>query len=265
MLKKLFNFFLNIIFPPICLACKKYLNADFEKAIYLCEQCFSQIEINNSFFCPECNRRLPVSTVIINGQLSLLNVCHPNSKFILAAVTSYQNVIVREIIHSLKYSRVTSAIKPIGKIIEMYLNKILVNNHIQLSSSIIIPIPLHHQKFRKRGFNQAELIAKKLQVKLTTSQVVNVNLNNIKHSTPNIELNNLVRIKNTASQTKLKKEERQKNIENCFILQNPEKIAGKNIILVDDVFTSGSTIKEAVYVLKNAGARKVLAFVIAKT
>src|SRR3989344_3695189 len=279
---------LEIIFPPVCLACKKYLSSqtlrsktweENNKEIFLCENCESKIEINNSFFCPECNRRLPFSSVIaspdnhrneaissqsviaspdnhqneaISRQFEINrlkpitynlkpNPCHSESKFILAAASSYQNTIVREIIHSLKYGRATAALKPIEKIIKLYLEKIIPDSIVNSHNFVIVPIPLHSSKLRSRGFNQSELIAKKLAAycSLPTTHC-------------------LIRIKNTASQTKLKKEERLKNIENCFTLKNPQEISGKNIILVDDVFTSGATMREAVKILKNAGAKNII-------
>lgn len=243
-MNNIFQTLFAVIFPPLCLGCKKYCATEEEKRLFLCNQCDNAIEMHNSFFCPECNRRLPEAK----------NTCHPESKFILAAASSYQNKIVREIIHSLKYNRMTAAMKPIGKIIENYLNKIIPNMDVR-RPYIIVPIPLHAQKLRARGFNQSELIAQELAIKLRVYDTLNLE----------IETNNLIRIKNTKSQTKLKKEERRANIEHCFTLKNPAEISGKNIILVDDVFTSGATMREAVKILKAAGAKKIVGFVVAKT
>jgi predicted amidophosphoribosyltransferase len=77
--------------------------------------------------------------------------------------------------------------------------------------------------------------------------------------------NNLKRIKATEKQAELKNiNERINNVEKCFALNDPNEVKGKNIIIVDDVFTTGSTISEAVKILKQAGAKKIIAFVFAK-
>jgi len=114
---------------------------------------------------------------------------------------------------------------------------------------LIIPIPLHPSRERGRGFNQSEAIAeeisKTLGVKLMTG--------------------NLIRIKNTKPQPEIKGlEKRQENIAGCFAVKNPELIKGKKIIPIDDVFTSGSTMNEAVKILRKAGAARVIGLVIAK-
>ncbi|MDP3726518.1 MAG: phosphoribosyltransferase family protein [bacterium] len=114
---------------------------------------------------------------------------------------------------------------------------------------LIVPIPLHTKRLRARGFNQAELIAREF-VALDTSFSVCTDA--------------LVRIKDTESQTKMKnREERIKNVTGCFKVSSPEKIKERNIILIDDVYTTGATLNEARGTLLHAGAREVLACTIA--
>jgi len=247
--QKIWSLFLNVVFPPACLVCgRRGENA-------LCRECSLKIELHNSFFCPECNRRLPAAEL-----LKTKNLCHPETKFILAAAAPYENKVVRELIHALKYNRAKTALKPLGEIINKYLEKVMRNSELSARSGstlggeirnfIIVPLPLHPRKEKERGFNQAELIA----------GIMNKELGIM------VRKNNLIRTKETKSQTETKDyEERQKNVSGAFALVSPEKVAGQNIILVDDVFTSGATMGEAVKVLKAAGARKIIGFVIAKT
>ena len=125
---------------------------------------------------------------------------------------------------------------------------IIKNLKLEIRNFVIVPIPLHPRRRRNRGFNQAKLLAE--------SVAKNFNL-------PVFE--NLIRIKNNDPQMKIKGfEARIKNINGCFKIQNPEFIAGKNIILIDDVFTSGATMNEAVKILKSAGAKKTIALVASK-
>ncbi len=250
MTSKFFQFFknfyqeiLNILFPPICLNCQKNLSENQIQINWpLCLDCFQKIPINNGFYCPFCYRRLP----------EFKKSCHQKVKYLLAAVSSYQNPITQNLIHSLKYQSMKTAINPIKHLIALYLKTIDFN----FENFIIIPIPLHKKKQRKRGFNQAFLIAQALQEIL------------IKEKNQKLTLENEVikKIKNTPSQTKIENyKERERNVANCFSIENPEIIKNKNIILVDDVITSGATINEAVKLMKKFGAKKIIAFVLAKS
>ncbi|KKU94367.1 MAG: hypothetical protein UY26_C0002G0149 [Candidatus Jorgensenbacteria bacterium GW2011_GWA1_48_13] len=262
-LQKIWNLFLDVIFPPICVNCLRRG----EKA--LCDECAARIEINNSFFCPECNRRLPARDSLPKNQ----NLCHPRVKFVLAAAASYQDRVVRELIHALKYNRAKTVLEPLGEIINKYLEKVIRNSKLEIRNFAVVPLPLHPQKERERGFNQAYLVAEVLRQCLevrpprgSTSQILTSIREEVEPRKIGIETNNLVRTKNTKSQTKMKDhEKRQENVSGAFSLKRPEAIVGQNVILVDDVFTSGATMKEAVLVLKNAGAKKIIGFVIAKT
>lgn len=115
----------------------------------------------------------------------------------------------------------------------------------ELPNTIIIPIPAH----KNRNFNQSNRLAKRLQRKIKKSK---------------ISSKNLYKRKKTKKQALLvNKSMRFKNIKNSFALKNPQEIKNKNIILVDDICTSGATLEEAKRVLIKAGAREIIAFVIA--
>ena len=231
---------ISVIFPPLCVNCRRRMEDG-----ALCGNCENLIEIRSGFACPECGRRLPEAG----------NVCHEKAKFILAAAAPYENPAVRELICALKYQRMKTVLEPISKITSRYIEKTIGNPKFETGNFVLISIPLHPEKERERGFNQAVLIARIVNDKLGIG----------------VQENNLIRVRRTSSQTKTKSyEEREKNVKDIKIdfrvneIKNPELVAGKNVILVDDVFTSGATMKEAVRVLKNAGARKIIGFVVAK-
>lgn len=113
---------------------------------------------------------------------------------------------------------------------------------------VIIPVPMHKEKKKRRGYNQTELISENLSKKINVKYLPNV----------------LMKIKINKTQSLLSKVERIENVKNVFEIKNPEKINGKNIILIDDIFTTGVTIEECSKILKNKGAKKICAFVISK-
>lgn len=128
---------------------------------------------------------------------------------------------------------------------------------------ILIPIPLSSKRLRERGYNQAELICEEL-VKLDSN--VNLRHGADEKSGKNFELekNILIKIKETEHQAKIKdRKDRLKNLSGSFAVKNGELIKGRNIILLDDVTTTGATLNEARRMLKQSGAKKVIAFTLA--
>lgn len=113
---------------------------------------------------------------------------------------------------------------------------------------IIIPVPMHKIKQIERGYNQAELLAEELA----------------KGANLKFEKNILIKIVNNKRQSSLTEVERYENIKNVFKVQNSDKIKNKKIILVDDICTTSATLEECSKILKDAGAKKVTAVVIAK-
>jgi len=115
-------------------------------------------------------------------------------------------------------------------------------------NSILVPVPMEKQKQKNRGYNQAEELAKELS-KIVQAPVV---------------LNNLVKVKETESQIKLSAEQRRKNLKGAFSLKDPEAISGKKVFLIDDVYTTGSTMEECANVLRTARTKSVWGIVVAR-
>jgi len=113
---------------------------------------------------------------------------------------------------------------------------------------LIVPAPLHKNRLRQRGFNQALLLAKALAKKHRIA----------------MDFTSLIRKSDTVPQTSLDKKLRKKNIKGAFDIRNGEKLRGKSIILVDDVYTTGSTLKECSSTLRKGGAKTVIALTFSK-
>lgn len=113
---------------------------------------------------------------------------------------------------------------------------------------IIIPVPIHKKRKLIRGYNQTELIARQI--------ARNIGLN--------LENKVLIKQKNVVSQSELNKNDRKENVKDAFIIKNKEKIKNKKILIFDDIYTTGSTLKECSRILKNAGANEIGILTIAK-
>ena len=165
---------------------------------------------------------------------------------------SYRDPGVRALIHSVKYHRNKHAIELCAEALHSILLDELSDRALfGADMPVLIPIPISKQRLRERGFNQTALIAQKL---------FEIDGGN----SFSIDTTSLIRHKNAPSQTSFTdKSEREKNIIGAFSVPNPAHIAGKEIILLDDVVTTGSTIFEAVRVLKEAGAQKIFPVALA--
>ena len=214
----------DFFLPRFCSGCNKKLTAG-EKPI--CSECLNSILIaDEDRIRSEFNRKF----------LSRDLIKEFYSHFVFE-----KDKILQDIIHSLKYKKQFRTGIYLGEI----LSEGIKARNWQID--LILPIPLHHLKKAERGFNQSDFIAKGLSRRLK-----------IPYST-----NSIKRIRFTESQTNLDIEERQANVAKAFRLRSPNKIAGKTILLVDDVITTGATILECGKVLVSAGVKSVYACSIA--
>jgi ComF family protein len=118
---------------------------------------------------------------------------------------------------------------------------------------LVVPVPLHSRKLRQRGFNQSELIARAaLKLKSAATQL-------------QLSTGLLERRRETKSQIGLSRHQRRENIRGAFVVGKPHEIAGREILVVDDVFTTGTTVSECARILRRAGASKVYVATVART
>jgi len=230
--------FLDILFPKFCVNCQREGN-------YICQDCFALIDISDRQYCPFCisNEKYAAS-----DNFKTCYFCKKTKNLDgLFCAASYQNPIIRKLISEFKY-------EPFVRDYSKILSQIIIL-HLALSHKIdflkdflITPVPLFFKKTKQRGFNQSEEIAKYLSWFLKIPVLKNT----------------LVRVRNTFPQASLSKEKRGENIKKAFSCLTPEAVENKKILLVDDVFTTGSTIEECAFVLKNSRAKEVWGIVVAK-
>jgi ComF family protein len=171
------------------------------------------------------------------------------------AYGSYEGGL-RELIHLLKYNGVRPAAKFLGGLLAQALATVeprFEQLTFEQAATLVIPVPLYKSKLRKRGFNQAELIARAaLRLRPASERLQLV---------PDL----LMRTRDTASQIGLTSHQRRANLRGAFAVARAAEVTGRQVILVDDVYTTGTTATECAHVLRRAGAVKVWVATVART
>ena len=216
----------DLFFPRRCVSCSKI-------GKYICEICREKIKYIEFPFCPVC--RFPS----ING-MAHARCCSAYSPDGLYVSAHYSGP-VKKAIRLMKYRYVTDVIDELTGILLIKLPVFLKE------FDYLIPVPLHPKKEKSRGFNQSLLIASRLGKKIDIP----------------IQSNILKRTKFTSPQFGLKIKERSLNVKDVFKISFPDAVRNKKIILVDDVATTFSTLKECTKLLKRNGASSVFAVVLA--
>src|SRR5262249_37406835 len=163
---------------------------------------------------------------------------------------SYEGEL-RGMLHLLKYGQVRPAAGLLGEYMATTIQRIQPS--FSGSSPIVVPVPLYRGKRRQRGFNQAELIARAALKRLAASGV-----------RLEIKPKLLKRQRATSSQTGLTRHQRRANLRGAFAVKDRAAIAGRDILVVDDVFTTGTTVSECARLLMRAGARRVFVVTVAR-
>ncbi len=218
---------LDFLFPKYCVSCKKFGD-------YLCPSCFAKVSFIDAGFCVACQKSA------IGG------LTHPACKKGSMIDGVFSSLIYRgvakKLVYQFKYKpHVTDLQKTLLEFFyEGLIQKEMCYRLLQ-EGGVFIPIPLHKARFRKRGYNQAQLLAAGLSKKFDLPM-----------------LDCLERVKNTKTQVGLSKEDREENIHGAFALKKNVRLTDiKQVFLVDDVVTSGATLKEAAKILKKAGVKRV--------
>jgi ComF family protein len=238
MIKKILLRIINFIYPITCCLCGKDLEAVSEyKVCNKCREYFSKIRGN---ICDKCG-------ISLDSEESLCYVCRKDLKAYsfdkLRAVYLYKGHL-RKLILKFKYSNRSFLYKDFAS--EM--SNLIKEHNFLKNSDLIIPIPLNIFRKIKRGYNQAELLAKEISVNIEIPMFKNI----------------LLRRKITKPQFKLSKFERIKNMQSSFTVRNKSTIKNKIILLVDDIATTCSTVSVCASVLKRAGAKKVYVLTLAR-
>jgi len=167
-----------------------------------------------------------------------------------SAYGSYESGL-RELIHLLKYGGVRPAANVLGRMLAEAIATL--EPELPADSVVVIPVPLHRAKLRQRGFNQAEMIARAaMKIGLQRDRL-------------HLCARALERKRETASQIGLTSHQRRENLRGAFAVTQPELVKGREVLVVDDVYTTGATVSECARILRRAGATKVWVATVART
>jgi ComF family protein len=232
---------LNLLFPQNCIFCSGDRR---EGGEYLCRTCFNDIGLIHAPICFTCGVPADISYEYPQDEF-ICGVCRQSPyKFDQARSLGHYDTVLRQLIHHFKYQKQLGVLSDIDCLLEKYFSEY----EKEYSGLTVSPIPLHFNKMRERGFDQAFLLA---------HQVAGV-----LHAPLESELLKLISV--TSPQATKTKAERAQNIKGAFEVNRPEMVSGKNVLLVDDVFTTGATANEAAKTLKKAGAGKVYIFTLGR-
>lgn len=231
------DLFLDALFPNniACLVCNKELNKNTHFS--LCDACMQKLPRNNGKVCAKCGEQITSRSkycLRCKGSKPKFDRCW--------SPLLYEGDVVK-LIRNFKYHNQQYFAETLGNfLVEEYVLQ-------GLECDFIVPVPLHKERKKQRGFNQAQLLAKQMNAMLGLPVVTEV----------------LKRVKNTQTQTELTKQEREANVKKAFAVQNKQVLAGRTVLLVDDVYTTGSTLNECASELLHAGASKVFCLTLAHT
>lgn len=230
---------LHVILPNTCYACRGDL--PFRRKEPLCQHCAQAVKKVEGLYCKRCGKPLSgggAHCYRCRGSKAKNFKC----KIIRSALIFGPEV--RSLVHAFKYAH------------QSYLACFLAEEMLRkwpsypelAQADVVIPVPLHAKKYKKRGYNQSFLLAKFLGEKLSLP----------------VEDKVLQRVKDTPSQTGFGRLGRIENMKEAFQCPSVQQIKGKIVLLIDDVTTTGATLEACAVALRNAGAKKVMAYTLAR-
>ncbi len=219
---------LDILFPPVCPLCEEDIQLD---SLCLCTGCLNSLSIFKikKPACTVCG--LPFASDA--GQDRPCGNClSKGPPFIEARSAFIYEEAVLQAIHAFKYKGKVTLAPALGRLAAEA-------SVFSANPGLVVPVPLHKKRLKERGFNQSLLLAREISKSFSVP----------------LDYSNLIRAKATEQQVNLSAEERKRNVAGAFEVKDRGAFKGKRVLLVDDVYTTGATIRECSKALKGAGAK----------
>lgn len=233
----------DLVYPPRCLVCHTWM----ERGCF-CDGCIDKIEKVAPPFCGRCG--LP-----INEGHPLCERCEKRMEpaYNWSQTLGRYGGALREAIHRFKYDGKTALAEPLGTLLARSLDSppsplLTSPGGDPLKFDLIVPVPLHPSRYRHRGFNQAELLARVVSRERKWP----------------IDTAGIRRVRHTRTQALLVRSERTDNVRGAFLCSPPQRYTGQSVLVLDDVLTTGSTLDEVARTIRQAGAERVCIVALAR-
>jgi ComF family protein len=236
-----FHSLLSLILPSRCHTCQRHLRGEANPSF--CLDCWETISLIDGPCCPRCGKPFASAAALSHSPGHLCGDCRKRlPRFDQAVAAGWYEGVLAEAIHLFKYRGKTLLARPLGGLLVNAMNRLP-----KLDG--LVPVPLHPSRLREREFNQALLLCDYLKAETGLPVIYD----------------GLERVRETPPQIGLSHKDRPRNVRRAFVTKRPERIEGRRIALVDDVFTTGATVNDCARALKKAGAERVCVLTVART
>lgn len=234
---------LDLILPPRCRICQASTVG--ETIPWVCQTCWLTVAYVKPPICYQCGQPFAASMAGIASTVHRCAACRttPPPYTRARAVGLYQGAL-RDMIHAMKYQRIYGLVRPLADLLAA---QFTFHWH-EPRPDLLAPVPLHRSRLRAREFDQALALANHVGQQMAIPVVGDL----------------LVRHRRTTSQVNLNAAQRRRNVQGAFRLQKPQVCQGKSLLLIDDVYTTGATIRECARLLQQAGAPWVGVYTLAR-
>ena len=230
-IRSVYTGLLDLIYPPFCVVCGE-AGQD-----YLCAKCIEKIDVIGRQHCRTCGTP--------TERFKCTDCEVRQYAFESAASAGVYEGALRHAIHSLKYENRMVLADPLAELMV----RCYPDTYLSGRVDVVVPVPIHGSRHVERGFNQARELAERFAAKVRLP----------------VANGALVKTRKTPHQVDLPQDRRYSNVKGVFAVKRPADIAGKRVLLIDDVFTTGSTLSESAQALMDAGAASVCAYTLAKS
>ncbi|MCH7978381.1 MAG: ComF family protein [Acidobacteria bacterium] len=238
----------TLVFPASCRVCQSAIEGF--TPVPVCPACLRAARPYAGLECAGCG-------LFLRGNAALQETLYCGlclqGAFVFEQARSFGRYegVLRSLIHHLKYDGFRPLARPLGKLLAHTVQRLDAPVF-----DLVLPVPLHSKRQRRRGFNQAALLAAALSAELSaeTSPVSGIR----------VRTEDCVRVRDTRPQTGLRAPERRKNVDGAFEVLRPERVQSRHLLLVDDVITTGATVNACAQALLDAGAGRVSVVTLAR-
>lgn len=230
---------LSVVYPLHCKLCGQFIAR--RQTGPICSLCWTEIELLEPPLCSRCGSLL--NEIAFSAARLCPECLRRPPPFACARSAAAYRGQLREMVHLFKFQgRLDIGKKLASLLVTLY------REAPELEAEAVVPVPLHKKRLKARGFNQSEVLARELARRCRLPLANRA----------------LARKKNTPPQSELARHARRKNVARAFVAQSPFPLAGKRVLLVDDIYTTGSTVAECSRTLLAAGARQVAVLTLAR-